>query len=104
MSEIGYPHLGEDYSGFLHRHPATQKFPEMKKHVVVDLDQWIKARQFFKEKKLNSSLPPNNTESTKFLCGTCDHEIRRSCIHFKAGIVAVCCPGYVERGETSHIS
>ena len=44
----GYPHLGEAYTGILHRHPASDKWPEMKKHVVVDLKDWEYARELIK--------------------------------------------------------
>jgi len=44
----GYPHLGEAYTGILHRHPASDKWPEMKKHVVVDLEDWKYARELIK--------------------------------------------------------
>ena len=44
----GYPHLGEAYTGILHRHPASDKWPEMKKHVVVDLEDWEYVRELIK--------------------------------------------------------
>jgi len=44
----GYPHLGEAYTGILHRHPASEKWPEMKNHVVVDLEDWNYARKLLK--------------------------------------------------------
>ncbi len=37
--------LSPEYYGFLHRHEAKPGFPEMKKHVVVDLEDWKEARE-----------------------------------------------------------
>ena len=55
MSNEGYPYLGEDYVGFLHRHPSSDSFAEMKFHVVVDLEHWKLARQMFNEENSNSA-------------------------------------------------
>jgi len=45
MSREGFPDLGPEYTGFLHRHPPRPGYPEMKRHVVVDLEDWLLARQ-----------------------------------------------------------
>jgi hypothetical protein len=55
MSREGYPNLGEAFTGFLHRHPARPGFPEMKKHVVVDLEDWIIARESHCASKENNT-------------------------------------------------
>jgi len=53
MSEIGFPEFGKDFVGFLHRHPSSKHdisyvhYPEMENHVVVDKDDWLKARIMF---------------------------------------------------------
>jgi hypothetical protein len=52
MNSNGFPDLGPEYTGFLHRHPARPGFPEMKSHVVVDLDDWLVARKFYETIKL----------------------------------------------------
>jgi len=44
MIHEGFPKLGSEYTGFLHRHPSRNGFP-MAHHVVVDLEDWLIARQ-----------------------------------------------------------
>lgn len=48
MSRVGWPELGNEYTGFLHRHKPKPGFPEMTKHVVVDLEDWEKAREMYR--------------------------------------------------------
>ena len=45
MSNVGFPNFGPEYTGFLHRHPPRPGYPEMNRHVVVDVEDWVIARQ-----------------------------------------------------------
>ena len=45
MSSVGFPNFGPEYTGFLHRHPPRPGYPDTHRHVVVDVEDWVIARQ-----------------------------------------------------------